>query len=120
VIECDPLKWAHLSDEEREMWNHEDRYLQRRKDEQAAILWHLALHHGPLVMVVDSGGKSLQGWFHVGGLADEQLRPFMEYAVRLGADRATWTRSQFVRMPDGQRENGRRQSVLFLNPEAAR
>jgi hypothetical protein len=41
----------------------------------------------------------------------------MRYAVSLGADAATWTRSQFVRMPDGLRENGNRQVVYFFNPE---
>ena len=41
----------------------------------------------------------------------------MRYAVSLGADRATWTRSQFVRMPDGTRDNGKRQTVYFFNPE---
>ena len=29
----------------------------------------------------------------------------------------TWTRSQFVRMPDGMREGGARQAVYFFNPE---
>jgi len=40
----------------------------------------------------------------------------MEYAVSLGADSATWTKSQFVRMPDGTRENGKRQEILYFNP----
>lgn len=120
VIEADPQKWADLSDADRELWGEPDRYLQRRKDEQAAILWHLGTHHGPLTMVVDSGGKSLQGWFACHGMTDEQLRPFMQYAVSLGADRATWTRSQFVRMPDGLRDNGTRQSIIYFSPEAAR
>ena len=51
----------------------------------------------------------------------------MRYAVSLGADRATWTRSQFVRMPDGLRSKGgiredgtreedKRQTVYFFNP----
>jgi hypothetical protein len=35
--------------------------------------------------------------------------------VTLGADPATWTRSQFVRMPDGTRENGQRQTIFFLS-----
>jgi hypothetical protein len=42
----------------------------------------------------------------------------MRYAVSLGADTATWSRLQFVRMPDGARENGKRQAVYFFNPEA--
>jgi hypothetical protein len=40
---------------------------------------------------------------------------FFRYAVSLGADRATWTRCQFVRMPDGARDNGSRQTVFYLN-----
>jgi hypothetical protein len=42
----------------------------------------------------------------------------MDYAASIGADHATWTRSQFVRMPDGTRDNGNRQTVHFFNPEA--
>ncbi len=41
----------------------------------------------------------------------------MRKAVSLGADPATWTRSQFVRMPDGTRDNGKRQTVYFFNGE---
>jgi hypothetical protein len=40
----------------------------------------------------------------------------MRYAVSLGADHAPWTRSQFVRIPDGTHENGRRQPVFYFNP----
>jgi hypothetical protein len=84
-------------------------------DEQAAILLHLA-KMGPLVLAVHSGSKSLHGWFACLGRPDEELRPFMNNAVTLGADPATWTRSQFVRMPDGTRDNGKRQSVFYFNP----
>ena len=85
-------------------------------DEQASVLVHLA-KFAPLVLAVHSGSKSIHGWFYCEGKAEEQLRRFMNYAVSLGADRATWTRSQFVRMPDGTRDNGNRQSVYFFNPE---
>ncbi len=44
----------------------------------------------------------------------------MRYAASLGADRATWTRSQFVRMPDGLRANGKRQTLYFFNPEVVK
>ena len=40
---------------------------------------------------------------------------FFRYAVSLGADHADMDRSQFVRMPDGRRDNGKRQVVYFLN-----
>ena len=83
-------------------------------DEHAALLLHLGTF-APLVCVVHSGGKSLHGWFFVSGQPDEKVEKFFRYAVSLGADQATWTRSQFVRMPDGTRDNGKRQVVYFLN-----
>jgi hypothetical protein len=84
-------------------------------DEQASILLHLA-ERAPLALAVHSGSKSIHGWLHCLGQSEEKLRSFMRYAVSLGADTATWTRSQFVRMPDGVRENGKRQVVYFFNP----
>jgi hypothetical protein len=88
-------------------------------DDQATILAHLA-ERAPLALVVHSGSKSLHGWFFCAGQSEDRLRIFMRYAVTLGADRATWTRSQFVRMPDGRRDNGNRQTVYFFNPEIVR
>ena len=85
-------------------------------DDHAALLWHLALK-APLAMVVHSGSKSLHGWFFCAGQPEERLRQVMRYCVSLGADRATWSRSQFVRMPDGLRDNGKRQVVYYFNPE---
>jgi hypothetical protein len=85
-------------------------------DEQAAVLLHLA-ESAPLAVAVHSGSKSIHGWFYCAGEAEEKLRRFMRYAVSLGADPATWTRSQFVRMPDGARDNGKRQVVYLFNPE---
>ena len=83
-------------------------------DEHAALLIRLA-GYAPLVCAVHSGNKSLHGWFYVHGQPDAKVEKFFRYAVSLGADRATWTRSQFVRMPDGTRDNGNRQTVFFLN-----
>lgn len=88
-------------------------------DEHAALLLHLA-ERAPLALTVHSGGKSLHGWFHCSNQSEERLRAFMRAAVALGADCATWTRSQFVRMPDGMRENGKRQTVYFFNPEVVK
>jgi hypothetical protein len=85
-------------------------------DEQATILWHLA-ESAPLTMAVNSGNKSVHGWFFCAGRGEYQLKLFMRAAVMLGADRATWTSNQFVRMPDGLRDNGQRQNVLYFNPE---
>lgn len=88
-------------------------------DEHAAILLHLA-ERAPLALAVHSGGKSLHGWFYCVGLGEERLRDFMRYAVMLSADHATWTPCQFVRMPDGVREDGKRQTVFFFNPEVVK
>lgn len=85
----------------------------------AAVLWHLA-RLAPLVMVVHSGGKSLHGWFSCAGADEATLLRFMRFAVSLGADHATWTRCQFVRMPDGLRPRPGagpvRQQVYHFNP----
>jgi len=86
----------------------------------AAVIYHLTRFLPRLALVVHSGGKSLHGWFHVEGMPDQELRDFMRYAVSIGADPATWTRCQLVRMPDGTRDNGNRQTVHFFAPEVLR
>jgi hypothetical protein len=88
-------------------------------DEQAAVLLHLA-ERAPLAVAIHSGSKSIHGWFYCAGEVEEKVRRFMQYAVSLGADRATWARSQFVRMPDGTRDNGNRQTVYFFNLDVLR
>ncbi|HEU5313191.1 MAG TPA: hypothetical protein VFU08_05140 [Candidatus Udaeobacter sp.] len=101
-------------------------------DQQAALLWHLA-RFAPLALGVFSGGKSAHGWFFCQGQPEDKLRRFFDYAVSLGADPRTWLRSQFVRMPDGKRVDGKtsdalklagienvprsRQAVLYFNSE---
>lgn len=45
------------------------------KDEQSAILLHLA-ERAPLVLAVHSGGKSIHGWFMAGGQSEDRLRRF--------------------------------------------
>jgi hypothetical protein len=88
-------------------------------DANVALIIELAskgLPRLPLGMAVYSGGKSIHAWFPCEGLGDDQLRPFMARAVRLGADKATWTRCQLVRMPGGMRDNGNRQRVHFFAP----
>jgi hypothetical protein len=81
----------------------------------AALLLHLA-SIAPLALAVHSGGKSLHGWFYADGQPEDQLRRFMQHAVSLGADYATWNPTQFARMPDGKRQNGNRQTFFFFNP----
>ena len=85
-------------------------------DDHAALLLHLA-GYGPMVLAVHSGNKSLHGWFYCAGQPEDKLLRFMRYAVSLGGDAATWSRCQFCRMPDGTRENGKRQTVFYFNPQ---
>ncbi len=85
------------------------------RDLCAAALLRLA-ENAPLALAVHSGGKSLHGWFYCADIPEEKVSRFFRYAMSLGADRANWNPSQFARMPDGLRENGRRQTVYFLNP----
>ncbi len=88
-------------------------------DEQSAVLLHLA-EHAPLALALHSGSKSIHGWFDCARQLEERLREFMRAAVSLGADKALWTRSQFVRMPGGTRDNGNHQTVYFFNPEVCK
>jgi hypothetical protein len=88
-------------------------------DAQAALLAHLATKDVPrfrLTMAVHSGKKSLHGWFCCQGIPEEQTRAFMARATRIGADPATWTKCQLVRMPGGTRDDGSRQRVEYFNP----
>jgi hypothetical protein len=85
-------------------------------DEHAALLLHLA-SYGPMVLAVHSGNKSLHGWFYCAGQPEDLLCRFMRYSCSLGADRATWSRCQFCRMPDGTRDTGKRQTVFYYNPQ---
>lgn len=102
-------------------------------DAQAALIYHLSQIAPSLALVVFSGSKSIHSWFYCATQTEETQLRFMRYAVSLGADRATWTRSQFVRMPDGTRRDGKtgaalaacgilgvpagKQVALYLNPE---
>lgn len=85
-------------------------------DEQAAIILHLA-EFAPLVLALHSGGKSIHGWFFVAGQSEEKIKRFFRYAVSLGADDATSSPVQLVRMPDGARANGNRQTTYFFDPD---
>jgi hypothetical protein len=87
-------------------------------DACAALIWYLA-DLMPLVCVTSSGGKSLHAWFNVWDRSEVDQRRFMAEAIALGADPKLWCRSQFVRLPDGRRGNGARQTCFFLNPRTA-
>jgi hypothetical protein len=88
-------------------------------DACAALLWYLA-DRLPLVVAVHSGGKSVHGWFAVFDRDEEsESWLFMQRAFELGADPVTWRRSQFVRLPDGRRQNGVRQVTYYFDRSKA-
>jgi hypothetical protein len=89
-------------------------------DACACLLLYLREQLPTLVCCTHSGGKSLHGWFRVlDKLTSTDQKQFMRLAVSLGADRATWIKSQFVRIPDGRRDNGKPQTCYYLNPKEA-
>ena len=88
-------------------------------DACAALSSHLAKILPAWLLFLSSGGKSGHSWFNVRGLPIDAQRAFFSEAVRLGADPALWTRSQFVRMPDGRHSKGNRQVVLRFDPRVA-
>ncbi|MBX3740147.1 MAG: hypothetical protein KF712_04100 [Akkermansiaceae bacterium] len=88
-------------------------------DSQAVLIGHLK-QFAPLTIVVHSGGKSLHAWWYCADVPEHELKRFMDYAVALGADPATWARSQFVRMPGGLRDGRTPQRVLYFDPDAGR
>ena len=89
-------------------------------DAQAAIVWHLKCEtKAPLVLALQSGGKSIHAWFACTGVPAKSLWDWFCYAVSLGADERHWVPEQFCRLPDGtRRQNGNRQSVLYFDPQA--
>lgn len=85
-------------------------------EEHAAIIAHLDSFRS-LAMALSSGGKSLHAWFPTtASIEDDRL--FWRLCIALGADPVLFrNHSQFVRMPNGRRDNGKPQSVIYFNPE---
>ena len=90
------------------------------KPGQARLVTSLAVGV-PVVMVVDSGGKSLHAWFYVEGMTRQDQARFFASACLLGADPTRWDSCGWLRMPGGTRvrTNGSlaRQRVLYFNGE---
>ena len=86
-------------------------------EQHPAIIMHLAKFR-PLVMALSSGNKSLHAWFPTTtSIEDDRL--FWRLCIGLGADPALFrNHSQFVRLPNGTRDNGNRQAVVYFNPAA--
>jgi hypothetical protein len=86
-------------------------------EQHASIVWQLAKFRTP-ALVMSSGGKGIHAWFPVTKHETDNAN-FWKLAIALGADPALERNpSQFVRMPNGARDNGNRQFVHYLNPRA--
>jgi hypothetical protein len=73
----------------------------------ARLILYLADYHEhiPLLMVVDSGNKSLQAWWGVDQLDEDAQRNWFFKTVPMGTDSTIFkSNNQFVRMPFGLRE----------------
>ena len=122
-------KWGYTTDgrpSERALSNvGKRRYLvldfdEGTKDEHVAILGYLRQqwqkHQVPLVMVMDSGRRSLHGWFDVRHLDEPEIWTLCRQAYRLGADQATFGKQQLVRVPGAIRPKGnKRQQVYYFS-----
>lgn len=71
----------------------------------------------PLVLILHSGGKSVHGWYLVEGQEEHKVREFFNLACVLGADKKTWSPTQFVRMPGGyNNKHLKKQQVAYFQP----
>lgn len=115
VIEFD-FKPAEREDDTRLLSFGQQFGLQDTRDLCASLAYQLSTQ-APVALVLWSGGKSLHCWFPVHGISEQQQRRFFAAACRLGADPATWTPSQFVRLPWGWNVKcQQRQEVIFFDP----
>ncbi len=64
--------------------------------------------------IVDTGGKSLHGWFDVRGVSSRVIEELAMILPELGADPALFRDAQPCRLPGWQRTPGRFQRLLFL------
>jgi hypothetical protein len=85
------------------------------EDACSALLWKLHGMTDRLALVCHSGGKSLHGWFKVRDWSEDRIAGLYRAAAILGADMATKCRAQMVRIPDGLRNTGARQSVFYFD-----
>jgi hypothetical protein len=93
-----------------------------RKPQQALLIARLGTL-APLVLVVNSGGKSLHGWFQVDRLCAIGQFRFFYYACLLGADPTRWDICGWLRMPGGLRQvegvPSVRQRIVFFNQKVS-
>ena len=74
--------------------------LSKRMQAQLATAWGPM---APLVMAVDSGGKSVHAWYRVEAMSAWDQARFFAVACLLGADPTRWDVCGWLRMPGGLR-----------------
>ena len=88
------------------------------KNNQAAVATMLR-KVAPLVLAVDSGGKSIHAWYRVSHLGAKDQARFFAFACLLGADPTRWDPCGWLRMPGGLRcskgVRSIRQRILFFD-----
>ena len=85
----------------------------------AGIAHHWIDQGWPVALVLFSGNKSVHTWIAVWQNDDdgeEEAARMFAYATERGADASHWTRCQLIRCPEGRRENGKEQPVLYIDP----
>ena len=88
------------------------------KELSAGVAHHWLDLGWPVALVLFSGSKSVHTWVAVWANDDEaEVAQMFDYATALGADPALWTTCQLVRCPEGRREDGREQPVLYCNTD---
>lgn len=89
------------------------------KDVQARRLWFLNTFQMGLTLVVDSGGKSLQGWFNTGDMGLKDRAAFWTLALATGCDPNGAKPEQAFRAPYGFRpfdaKGGGLQKVVYFS-----
>lgn len=110
VIECDFDRQQHP-----EIFTYLDDKKLKVHDLCATILVHLS-KTAPAAMAVNSGNKSIHGWFPVQGATRRVQYEFFRSACALGADPHMAQPNQWTRFPNGFRSESReRQTVEYLN-----
>ena len=84
-------------------------------DDHACLHMHLS-KTAKLALVVFSGRNPCMDGTRLLGCRMISNSNSCPRAIRLGADKVMWTRSQFTRMPEGTHANGRRQRIQYFNP----
>ncbi len=83
--------------------------------DQVGAVFRLLMHKLTLRAVVDTGGKSLHGWFDCPN--QDELADIKAFLPELGCDPKMFGASQPCRLAGRKRENGNWQRLVYLNTE---